>query len=77
MSKFFKWTVEIEVSETWVADGFDATNERIHSMLAHDLRYAYGHELRAKVIKRPSDDEVAEAQGYTTTKEYLRNRSSK
>jgi len=75
--KRFKWTIEIEVDETWVADGFDATDERIHAMLANDLRYAYGRELGAKVIKRPPDEDVAKAQGYPSVKEYLHVRGRK
>lgn len=70
----FKWTIEIEVDETWVADGFDATDDRMHDMLAHHLPYAYGHELGAKVLTRPPDEAVAKAQGYRTVKEYLADR---
>jgi hypothetical protein len=73
----FKWTIEIEVDETWVADGFDATDERMHSMLAHHLPYAYGHELKAKVLARPADEAVAKAQGFRNVAEYLHVRRSK
>jgi hypothetical protein len=60
----FKWTVEFEVDETWVADGFDLTDERALQMLANDLSYAYGHELGAKVLKAPKPEAVRKAQGY-------------
>lgn len=47
----FKWTVEIEVSETWVADGFEATSERMHEILCRALPYALGSEIGARVVK--------------------------
>lgn len=65
MPKTFKWTVEFEVSENWVADGFTLTDERALAMLANDLSYAYGHELGAKVIKHPSRMAVLTAFGCT------------
>lgn len=73
----FKWTIEIEIDETWVADGFDATDARIHAMLANDLKYAFGHELGAKVVTRPPDEAVAKVQGYRSVKEYLHARGGK
>lgn len=64
-----RWTVEFAVDSSWVADGFDLTDERAKEMLAYDLRYAYGHELGAKVIKSPSAERIARLQGaYTTGK---------
>lgn len=74
MSKFYKWTVEIEVAAEWVADGFDLTDERAHSMVAHDLRYADGSEIRCKVISKPPDAEIAEEQGYDHVNQYLADR---
>lgn len=61
--EWFRWVAAFEVAESWVADGFDLTDERAHSMLAHDLRYAFGHELRAEVLSRPRRDDVNVAQG--------------
>lgn len=63
-AKFFKWTVEFQVAECWVADGFDMTDERAHQMLASDLGWAHGSELRARVIKSAPAAEVAKTQGY-------------
>lgn len=63
--KFYKWTVEFEVSSTWVEDGFDLTDDRALSMLAHDLRYARGDELRARVTQAPSAKDIRREQGYT------------
>ena len=61
-----RWTVEFAVDSSWVADGFDLTDERAKEMLNQDLRYAYGHELGAKVLKYPSAERVARLQGYYT-----------
>ena len=61
------WTVQFAVDESWVADGFDLTEERAKEMLNGDLRYAYGHELGAKVVKSPSAERVARLQGYYAT----------
>lgn len=60
----FKWTVEFEVDEIWVADGFVMTDERALEMLATDLGWASESELGAKVIKHPDMNKVAVAQGY-------------
>jgi hypothetical protein len=62
--KFFKWTIEIQVAEMWVVDGFALDDYSAVEMLAHALPYAYGHELKACVLTRPNDHEVAAAQGF-------------
>ncbi len=65
MPKRYKWTVEFEVDASWVADGFDLTNDRALDMLAHDLSYAYiGTELSAKVIKAPKREAIRKEQSY-------------
>lgn len=55
-NKKLKWTVEIEISPNWVADGFNLTNERALEMLASDLSFAYGYELGATVKKAPKKE---------------------
>jgi hypothetical protein len=72
--KKFTWTVEITIDETWVEDGFDLTDERAHDIIMHALPYSYGHETKAKVIKRPPDAEVAKAMGYSSVDHYLARR---
>ena len=63
--KMFTWTVEFQVSENWVADGFDLTDERALKMLANDLGWAdMETELKARVVDRPSEAEIRKAQGY-------------
>lgn len=63
MSKFFKWIVEIAIAETWVEDGFDLTDERMHDMLTSAIGYAKSTEIRCRVIKRPSMADVNTVQG--------------
>jgi hypothetical protein len=75
-TKKFKWTVEFEVAECWVADGFDLTDERAHDMLSRDLGWASGHELKARVVKYAPGADVAKAQGYQTTSEVERVRKA-
>lgn len=67
----FKWTVEIEVDEVWVEDGFDLTDDRAHAMVCNDLAYAYGHEIRCKVIKAPDPEAIAKTQGYKSLAEKI------
>jgi hypothetical protein len=62
--KFYKWTVEFEVSADWVADGFNLTDERARQMIAGDLEWAREDELKAKVIKAPKASAIAKEQGY-------------
>ena len=66
--KKLKWIVELSVDQSWIADGFNLTKERAHSMLAHDLCYAYDYELKAKIISAPSDKEIAKLQGFKSIK---------
>lgn len=61
--KRFKWTVEIEVSETWVADGFNLTDNRANDIVQRALPYATGSEVSARVLKAPSPESIAIAQG--------------
>lgn len=64
MSKLF-WIVKFSVDKTWVADGFDLTDERALDMLSNDLRYAnIGGELKAKVLKAPKKKVIRTLQGY-------------
>jgi hypothetical protein len=62
--KFYKWTVQIEVSENWIEDGFDLDEERLQAMVLSDLSFAYSSEVRVKILKSPSPEAIAKAQGY-------------
>lgn len=68
--KRFKWVVEFEVSETWVSDGFTGTQEDFQEMLENRLDYAYFTELKAKVIKKPTDKSLAKSQGFKSVKDF-------
>ncbi len=59
-----KWTIEIEVDDTWVADGFDMDDERAHIMLHEHLPWARDHELEARVTKAPNPNVIRKLQGY-------------
>jgi hypothetical protein len=74
--QWFKWTIEIQVEQTWVADGFDLTDERALDMLAHELGWAdIGTELKAKVLTAPARHLVLKVQGYDKEAEAARPRS--
>ncbi len=62
--KFFKWTVEIEVAEAWVEDGFDLTEERLKDMVEADLMYSYHNECKVKILEAPDPKEIRKVQGY-------------
>jgi hypothetical protein len=65
MADKFKWVVEFDVDESWVADGFDLTDERAKEMIERALPYSYASETNAKVLKAPSQRSIMEKQGYT------------
>lgn len=65
------WKIELTVSvdDTWIADGFDASEriDQIQDLLAGDLLpYAYGHEIdvKAKVKTAPRRSIIRKLQGY-------------
>ena len=62
--KRFKWTVEIEVDEKWVADGFDLTNDNITDRLQSMLPFATSDEVSGKILRAPSKKAIRKAQGY-------------
>lgn len=52
--KMYKWTVEFQVSENWIADQFNLTQERAQEMIEGLLPYANDGEVVAIVKKSPS-----------------------
>ena len=65
MNKSFKWTIEVEVDESWVADGFDFKDDETASEMMNELiPSAYSHEVKARIIKAPSTKAILKAQGY-------------
>jgi len=59
-----KWTVEFEVDASWVADGFNLTDERARDMLSNEIPYARPDELCAKVVRMPRPETILREQGY-------------
>jgi hypothetical protein len=70
MGKRFKWTVEIEVDEALVADGFNLTDDRMMRILQLHLPYTPARQLGAHVTSAPPDEEIASVQGYASVKEW-------
>jgi hypothetical protein len=72
--KFYWWVVLVGIHSTWVADGADFTDARVHDMLASYHRHAYGYELEGKVLGRPPDKAVANEMGFDTVAHYREDR---
>jgi len=64
--KTFKWVVQFEVTENWVEDGFNLTEEEARNMIGNALPFANGAEYKATVIKSPSQTLIRKTQGYTS-----------
>lgn len=65
----WKLEVEIEVTEDWVADGYEATPERIQRVLEeNDMTWCMPDEYRVKVktLSAPKQEAVRKLQGYTS-----------
>jgi len=63
--KTFKWVVEFEVTENWVMDGFNITDNKATGMLENALPFANGAEFKATIIKSPDAKLIRKTQGYT------------
>jgi hypothetical protein len=61
--KKFKWILEVEIDEIWVAYGYKATAENIKdAIMSHSLCYAYNQEVKVKQLSKPDKRSVDEAQ---------------
>lgn len=58
------WTLEVQVSENWVEDGFDFTPERCRKLADSLIDWAYSNEVKVKVLTAPDPKEVRKLQGY-------------
>ncbi len=63
--KKFSWTVEISVSETWVADGFDLDIEDLRNMVEARLPYIRPSEYAVRITAKPLRSAIKQAQGYS------------
>jgi len=59
-----EWTVKIRVSDNWVADGFDLTEERLKEMVENSLPFAYPHETEVAIVDEPDQSRIRRIQGY-------------
>ncbi len=75
MSKFYKWTVEIEVAAEWVADGVDLTSTNMHDIMTGAFPHVYSHEIKCKTTSAPPNEEIAKEQGFPSVKEFLHARN--
>ena len=46
-----RFTVQFEVDQKWIDDGFILDDERALAMLIDALPFAYTHELKARVLQ--------------------------
>lgn len=62
--KTFRWVAEIEISEVWVADGFELSAELLHDILWRHLGYAHPEEIATSILEAPAQADIRRAQGY-------------
>ena len=63
---FQKWIVQIEVDDSWVAEGVDLTRERMQDMVGHGTG-AHNSEIKVKIIHHPDVKVIRKLQGYAPT----------
>lgn len=61
---FQRFVMVFDVSDTWIADGFDPDDEGAQRMIEARLPHARGTEVRGAMLTRPPRDEVARLMGY-------------
>lgn len=49
-SKFKKFTVEIQVHQTWIDDGFDINKKNVKEVMRSLLPFATENEVKAKLL---------------------------
>lgn len=68
-SRTWKLEVTIEVADTWVADGYEATPERVQRILEENdmtwTRIGDEYRVRVKTLDAPHTGTVRALQGYT------------
>lgn len=62
--RMFTWTIEVQVAEVWVEDGFDFTNDRCRSLSDSLIDYAESHEVKVRVLTAPDLKAIRLTQGY-------------
>lgn len=60
-----KWTISVEVTDNWIADGFSLNSPEAQRVIAEKIKellpYAYPQEMIVKVISSPTAREIKEA----------------
>lgn len=65
----YVWTIRVEVSETWVEDGFDFSPDRVMRLEESLVSYAIPQEeVSIRVMSSPPADAIRIAQGYQGAK---------
>lgn len=68
--KMYKWILEIEVSETLVADGFRLTDQKWRDWARDGVQFSEASEVRTKVLYSPSPESISKAQGFGSVEEF-------
>lgn len=65
MKTRFKWVLEVEVDEIWVADGFDPDADQFKdAILSAMLGHARFEEVQVRLISSPKKCMINKAQGF-------------
>jgi hypothetical protein len=59
------WTLQIEVTDNWIADGFDFDGDRCHELQESLIPYAHEGEVTVKVVGRPDPTVIRQLQDGT------------
>lgn len=71
---FYYWILQVGIEKTWVADGIDFTDERLENTIQRAYGHLRGDEIKAKVLSRPPDKNVAQEMGFETVAKYIKDR---
>ena len=59
-----KWTVEIDIDNSWIADGFELEADNLRDAINESLLgYARPEEIKVKILKAPSKINILKLQG--------------
>ena len=56
-----QWTVTFSVSDNWIADQFDLTQECVDAMIQNRLPYARPDEVTAEIRRAPDAIDIRDA----------------
>lgn len=59
-----KYVVEFGIDESWIQDGYELTQNRVKAMIEKELSFAYSGETYAKILEMPTDEQIAQIQGF-------------